>query len=136
MIRAVVDTNVVLSGLLFGGVPLRVLEASYEHRFTWVTSNPLLHELITLLGSKKFGLRSNEIEDLMAPILEVAEIVVPRKKIRAISRCDADNRVLESAVEGECDFIVTGDRRDLLSLVKFEGVGICSPREFLTILRD
>ncbi len=136
MIRAVVDTNVVLSGLLFGGVPLRVLKAAYEHQFTWVTSNPLLSELTTLLSSRKFAIHPNEIEELMTPMLEVVEIVVPRKKIRVIRRCDGDNRVLECAAEGTCDFIVTGDRRDLLSLIKYEGIAILNSRDFLETLPD
>jgi len=130
LIRATIDTNVVVSGLLFGGVPLKILEASFERRFTWVTSPDLLVELDTVLRQRKFSLSAQEIKELTEPVLDVVEIVVPSKRLTVIKRCDADNRVLECAVQGRSALIVSGDRRDLLSLKQFRGVDIVSPREF------
>jgi hypothetical protein len=69
--------------------------------------------------------------DLTSPIFAVAEIVVPSDVIDAIPRCPADNRVLECAIEGQCSTIVSGDRRDLLSLKNFRQVQIITARHFL-----
>ncbi len=134
MIRAVVDTNIVVSGLLFGGLPLKVIHAGLARKFTWVTSAPLIAETERVLRSKKFGLTQSEIQILTEPLFSIAEIVVPVVIIDAIPRCPGDNRVLECAVEGNCKVIVTGDRRDLLSLKKFQRVEIMTAREFLNSL--
>ena len=67
----------------------------------------------------------------MTPLFEVAEIVIPKKTINHIPRCSADNRVLECAIEGSCSIIVTGDRRDLLSLKKYHHIKIITARQFL-----
>ena len=131
MIRAVVDTNVTVSALLFGGVPLKIVHAAIARRFTWVTSPMLMDESERVLKSDKFGLSNKEIQKLTAPLFAIAEVVVPVKTIDFIERCPADNRVLECAVEGSCSVIVTGDRRDFLSLKTFQKIRIISARQFL-----
>lgn len=133
-LRAVVDTNVAVSGLLFGGVPGKIVKSALKSEFDWVSSKPLLVELERVLRSRKFSLSEREIESFLVPVLEVIEIVVPRIEVSVIERCPADNRVLEAAIEGRADVITTGDRRDLVSLVKFRGIPILSPREFLDLL--
>lgn len=131
MIRAVVDTNITVSGLLFGGVPLKVIKAALARQFIWVTSPILMDELERVLSSSKFGLTKHEIQTLAAPIFGSAEIVVPVKVLEVIERCPADNRVLECAMEGKCSVLVSGDRRDLLSLKNYRHVEIVTAREFL-----
>jgi len=131
LIRTVVDTNVSVSGLLFGGVPLKVIDAALARRFTWVTSPILMDEVDRVMRYKKFGLTEQEIAVLTQPLFSIAEIVVPVTTIEVIERCPADNRVLECAVEGKCQIIVSGDRRDLLSLKRFQNIEIFTPRQFL-----
>ncbi|MFZ4404777.1 MAG: putative toxin-antitoxin system toxin component, PIN family [Pseudobdellovibrionaceae bacterium] len=131
MIRAVIDTNITVSALLFGGLPLTIVKAALAKKFTWVTSPFLIEESERVLSSNKFGLTSNEIKTLTLPIFSVAEIVIPQQSINIIPRCPADNHVLECAVEGKSNFIVTGDRRDLLVLEQFKGIGIITARKFL-----
>jgi uncharacterized protein len=131
IIRAVVDTNIVVSGLLFGGLPLKIVRAGQDRRFVWVTSAVLMEETERVLRSPKFDLSDQEIRVLTASLFSIAEIVVPVHTIDAIPRCPGDNRVLECAVEGKCSAIVTGDRRDLLSLKQFHGVEILTARTFL-----
>lgn len=63
------------------------------------------------------------------------EIVVPQQNISIIKRTPADNRVLECALEAGAKFIVTGDRKDLLSLGSFRGTLIISVAEFLSVLK-
>ncbi len=130
MIRAVIDTNITVSGLLFGGLPLKIIHAALARRFEWVTSPVLINELERVLRSEKFALSDHEIQVLTTPIFGVAEIIVPEKTINAITRCPADNRVLECAIEGRCSVIVSGDRRDLLSLKRYHHVEIVTARQF------
>ena len=130
MIRAVIDTNVTVSGLLFGGLPLKIIHAALARQFEWVISPILINELERVLRSDKFALSDHEIQVLTAPILGLAEIIVPEKTLSVITRCPADNRVLECAVEGRCSVIVSGDRRDLLSLKHYHHVEIVTARQF------
>jgi uncharacterized protein len=124
VLRAVIDTNITVSGLLFGGLPLKIIRAALARKFIWVTSPALMEETERVLRSNKFGLSEEEIQTLSAPVFGVAEIVVPVHPIQAIPRCPGDNRVLECAVEGKATLIVTGDRRDLLSLKEFRQIEI------------
>ncbi|MBI4402836.1 MAG: putative toxin-antitoxin system toxin component, PIN family [Deltaproteobacteria bacterium] len=130
--RAVLDTNVIVSGLLFGGLPLKILLAAINGEFTFVTSQPLIEELETVLTSKKFGLTLREIEDATQSLVEAAEIVYPEEHVTVIKRCVADNFVLGCALAGNCDAIVTGDKQDLLRLGSFHGIPILSPRSFVS----
>ncbi len=136
MIRATVDTNITVSGLLFGGLPLKVVRCALQKEFIWATSPALMDETERVLGSTKFGLSKREVMALVKPIFEVAEIVIPQHQINVIQRCPADNRVLECASEGQCSFIVTGDRRDLIVLQKFEDIRIVTARQFIEILQS
>jgi len=131
LLRAVVDTNITVSGLLFGGIPLKVIQAALARKFVWVTSPVLMEETERVLRSDKFGLSDKEVQILTAPIFGMAEIVIPVATIEIITRCPADNRVLECAVEGKCTVIVSGDRRDLLSLKQFQNIEIVTARQFM-----
>lgn len=130
MIRAVIDTNIAVSGLLFGGLPLKIIRAALARRFEWVTSPVLINELEQVLRSGKFALSAHEVQVLMTPILGITEIILPEETISVITRCPADNRVLECAIEGRCSVIVSGDRRDLLSLKRYQHVEIVMARQF------
>ena len=131
MLRTVVDTNITVSGLLFGGIPLKVIQAALVRKFVWVTSPTLMEETERVMRSDKFGLTHSEIQVLTTPIFDVAEIVIPTHSLDVIKRCPADNRVLECAAEGRCSIIVSGDRRDLLSLKSYHHIEIITARQFL-----
>jgi predicted nucleic acid-binding protein len=90
-----------------------------------------MDETERVMRSDKFGLSDREVQILTAPVFEVAEIVIPVTTLHVIERCPADNRVLECAIEGKCSAIVSGDRRDLLSLKHYRHVEIITPRQFL-----
>ena len=131
MIRAVVDTNITVSGLLFGGVPLEIVHSALSIKFVWVTSPALMREAQRVMGSDKFRLSAAEIQRLTKSIWEAADIITPVQELDVIKRCPADNRVLECAAEGRCSLIVTGDRRDLLSLERYRNIEIIKARDFL-----
>lgn len=134
MIRAVIDTNIVISGLFFGGIPLKVMNAGIDRKFTHVLSAPIISEIERVLRSKKFGLTNDQATNATELYFDRAELVVPNSIIHAIPRCAGDNRVLECAVDGKCQYIVKGDRRDLLSLGKYQKVQIITAKEFLKLI--
>jgi putative PIN family toxin of toxin-antitoxin system len=136
--RAVLDTNVLVSGLVTeGGAPQRILDAWLEGRFTLVTSLYLLEELVHVLTYPRIVQRLRvEEEELLAfldALVSKAEIVSGRLCLLGVTRDPKDDAVVACAQEGEADYIVSGDQ-DLLVLEKYGDVQIISPREFLEIL--
>ena len=128
--RVVADTNILVSALLFGGTSEQVFLAGLRGDIQLVTSLPLLKEFEKVL-KEKFKLRSPLVREIIEEVMEVAEIVEVSSHIKAISYPDEDNRVLECAVDGKAEFIVTGDTGHILPLKEYGEIKILSPSEFL-----
>lgn len=128
--RIVLDTNVIVSAVLFGGNPRRVIEAVLAGRHRLVTSGAILDEAAAVLSGDKFRLPAEYAERVRLELLEIADMVAPKRRLRVVRRDPSDDRVIECAVEGEADFIISGDK-DLLDLKAYRGIGILSPAEFL-----
>ena len=132
-LRVVADTNVLVSALLFGGPPEQIVLAGLRGEIQLLTSIPLLKELERVLKGK-FKLNLHLVRNIIEEIKEVAELVEVSSHINVISYPDDDNRVLECAVDGKAEFIVTGDTKHILPLKEFRGTKILSPSEFLNRL--
>jgi len=132
-LRVVADTNVLVSALLFGGPPEQIVLAGLRGEIQLLTSSPLLKELERVLKGK-FKLNLHLVRNIIEEIKEVAELVEVSSHINVISCPDDDNRVLECAVDGKAEFIVTGDTKHILPLKEFRGTKILSPSEFLNRL--
>ena len=132
-LRVVADTNVLVSALLFGGPPEQIVLAGLRGEIQLLTSSPLLKELERVL-KVKFKLNLHLVINIIEEIKEVAELVEVSSHINVISYPDDDNRVLECAVDGKAEFIVTGDTKHILPLKEFRGTKILSPSEFLNRL--
>lgn len=128
--RVVADTNVLVSALLFGGVSDQVFLAGLRGEIQLVTSDPLLKELERILKNK-FKLDVQLVRGVIEEVRNVAEVVEVSSHINVISHPEEDNRVLECAVDGKADFIVTGDTKHILPLKEFRGIRILTPSEFI-----
>lgn len=135
---AVLDTNVVISSLIsISGPPVDILDAWRERSFVWVTSEELIRELERVLERphvRKY-VRSDEGEEFLRLIRQLARIVLPAQRIDFLTVDPDDNRVLEAAVEGKADYIVSGDS-DLLDLREFRGVAIVTPARFAAMVAE
>ena len=128
--RIVFDTNVYISGFLFrGGVPSRLLDLAQDRYFNLFTSSEILEELNRVLESK-FQLSLHERNILLRWLEKWAEVVYPQKRINLVKRCDDDNRILECALAAQAEFLVTGDKKDLLTLKHRYKFNIISPGDF------
>lgn len=130
--RIVIDSNVWLSGLIFGGSPGAVLELFISGDVLVVVSEELLSELRRKI-IQKFPLYIPQLGLLEASLRKDATVVALGAVTVKASRDPDDNRVLETALIGGCRYIVSGDK-DLLSLGSYGGIQIVTPREFLEIL--
>jgi len=134
-LRAVLDTNVLVSALIFpGGAPELVYRLALEDRIELVSSAPLLAELGAVLESK-FGWEPDRVEVAVAQVARMAIIVEPTGRISDIAADPADNRVLEAALAGGAAAIVSGDRH-LLGVGTWRDIPIQTPADFVPIPRD
>lgn len=131
--RVVLDTNVVVSAILFGGVPRQVFEAALTGDLDVVTSPVLMAELESIL-IRKFRFRSTVAASTRAEFEALAEVVEPVEVPSVLSDV-ADDEVLAAALAGRVAVIVTGDK-ELLELGRYEGIRVVSPRVLLDELAE
>lgn len=131
--RVVADTNVLISALLFGGLPEQVLLAGLRGEIQLLTSVPLMEELENIL-TRKFRLEPKLVRDSIDFVRDVAERVEVVSHLNVIKDPEGDNRVLECAVDGKADFVVSGDTKHILPLREYGGIKILSPSDFVKLL--
>jgi uncharacterized protein len=136
-IRAVLDTNVVLSGLLWHGTPHALIDRVREGTLIFISSPALLAELTDAIARPKFDtilVRSNTSrERSLAEVRELTEVIAPPPLAQPVCRDPDDDAVLALGVAAKVDFIVSGDR-DLLTLQNFQGIAIVTPAEALRLI--
>lgn len=129
-----VDTNVIVSGVFFGGTPGRIVTAAREGVFTLAMTPLLLSELRRVVSREKFGLHPDAIELLMADMEACARVVYPRKLHQVVPRDSADDAVVDCAVESGSSYIVSGDSH-LTETDVIEGVSVITPKRFVELLK-
>ncbi len=127
--RVVADTNVFISALMFGGLPGRFLDLALRRRFTLVTSKAILDELDEKLRGK-FAVSESDALGIRAKLESSAVLADPDFQLNAVPDDPDDNCVLECAVAGKADWIVSGDRH-LLRIDSYDGIAIVTVRQFL-----
>ncbi len=131
--KVVLDTNTIVSGVGWDGPPRRVILALRDGRHHLVISPDLLAELTRVLSYPK--LRPLAAHPLLRVVLEwlhqPEHIVIPKERLSVVRADPQDNLVLEAAVAGRADTVVSGDR-DLLALRKFQDIPIVTARQFAT----
>jgi putative PIN family toxin of toxin-antitoxin system len=140
VIRAVLDTNQIVSMVIRPGGPQdRILAAWRDRRFVLVSSPRLLREVHRVLTYPKLRalvrLSPEEEEALLRLLVEDAEITPGTLEVQVVTADPADNDVLACAIEGHAEYIVSGDKH-LLSLREHAGIPIITAREFLQILQE
>ncbi len=131
--RLVVDTNIVVSGLITSGTPpTKVLDAVHTKKITLLISDEVVSEYLRVLEYphiRKYKKITDEaISHLTALFINETERVEILTPITASPDPD-DDKFLSLAVEGQADFIITGDKADLLSLKEISGIKIITARE-------
>lgn len=135
MIRIVIDTNALISALLFGGNPEMVLERALSGHVSVVASREILDEVEGVLCGKKFRYPWETARSIVRELEAMCEIVTPTRKMAVVKADPYDNMILECAVEAKADYVVSGDSH-LLGLGQFEGIPILSPAQFLEVLNQ
>ena len=137
--KVVLDSNVIVSAAINPkGIPAEIIRTWRAEAFTWITSAELLTELERVFWYQRVLLyrawTDDQVMEFLLEAQQSAALVTPSDRL-AIIRGPSDNRLLETAIAGEADYIVSGDR-DLLSLGRNENVEIVTPARFAAILRE
>ena len=132
MIRAVLDTNTIVSGVGWGGPPGAVLDAALAGHFDIVTSPALLDELRRVLAYPKLQAVIGDAGEFIKLLALAAIVVAPTETVELVQDPD-DDRLIEAALAAHADVIVTGDQ-DLLTLGHVYQIQILTPRAFLEAL--
>ena len=130
MLRVVLDTNVLISGILFGGKPRQILEKAIRGEIRLCLSDPILEELKGVLQRSKFDYSPEMIQFILTELAGIAEFVNPSETINIVAEDPEDNRILECAVEGKASYIITGDLH-LLKLSRYLGIEVLNATAFL-----
>ena len=133
MIRAVADTNVYVSAIVFGGNCEEVLVLARAGLVDLYVSPHILTELRDVLG-RTFAWPPARVREALAEVSALASLVRPARTVEGITSHEQDHRILECALAANADFLVTGDKRHLQRLKTFQGIRIVSPRAFLDAL--
>ena len=131
--RVVLDTNVLLSAVLFGGKPQQIVESALAGTIRIFMSEPLIAELQGVLQRPKFGFSPQILQSIVSEFTSIAEWVVPQKHFELVRDDPADNHVTDCAIAAEADYLVTGDMH-LLQLVKCGKTRIVNPQSFIAVL--
>ena len=129
--RVVLDTNTVVSALLFSGISSKLVSLWQKGLITPLLSREILDEYLRVLSYPKFDLSEGEIKELIQEeILPYAEVVKPKRRLRVVQRDPSDNKFVECAVAGKARVIISGDK-ELLSLGRYRQIRSQSPAQFL-----
>lgn len=134
--KVVLDTNVIISILLWKGKTRKILDLTQNGKVDIITSDKIITELKKVITYPKFLILVNQSNltsgRLVRRYLESVKLVKDRYLLKIIEDDPSDNIVLSCALSAKADFIVSGDKH-LLNLKKFQNIPILSPKEFIDL---
>ena len=131
--KIVIDSNIFVSSFFWGGNPRYVFERVINGLDESFTTEEILKEIKSVMNSGKFNANSNEIQDYIKIIKKYSKIIDSENIPKDISRDNDDNKILQCGLDGDVDFIITGDN-DLLVLMEYEKIKIVKPKDYLEIV--
>jgi putative PIN family toxin of toxin-antitoxin system len=131
-IRVVIDSNVWLSGLVFGGKPGKIIELFIDEAILVIVSEELISELRRKI-TQRFPLFIPHLDLLEASLRKDTVMVKLGSQTVTVSRDPDDDKFIETALLGECQYIISGDK-DLLAIRSYKNIRIIKPAEFLELI--
>ena len=136
-LKAVLDTNVWVSAIIWGGLPASIVKAAEDGKVLIIVSEEILQEISKALAYPRLREIYEEIgvtrEELMEAVLRVGKLVNVGTRLNIVRENHADNKFLECAVDGDADYVVSGDDH-LLGLEHYQHIRMLSVRRFCELL--
>ena len=131
--KIVIDSNVFISSIFWGGHPREVFERVINGFDELYITDEILTEIASVMSGSKFNVNSTEIEDYVKIIEKYSKKIESKTIPKPISRDKKDDKLLQCGLDGNVDYIVTGDK-DLLVLIEYETIKIIKPKDYLEII--
>lgn len=132
MIVATADSNIYISALQFGGIPLEFLNAARSGAFRLAISEAIIAEVRGVLF-KKFQWSEDMLDEAISGLRDFTQLTTSNQIVRVIKDDPDDDRVIECAIASDSHFIVSGDKH-LLRLSHYQNVRVLKVSEFLTLI--
>jgi putative PIN family toxin of toxin-antitoxin system len=130
-VRVVFDTNIFISAFVIpGSLAEKAILKIIEEEDVLLISKDIIDEVLSVL-SRKFGRDREGLSHVAVTLSDLADLVKPGKRV-AVFKDEPDNRILECALSGKADLVVTGDKK-ILQLGEYKGVKIVSLRAYLEL---
>ena len=130
MTRIVMDSNVAISAIVFGGKPRQVLDSALRGNTQLCISEALVAELRRVLLRPKFCLTAEMVETIISELVLMAVWAEPQQSVDVVKDDPDDNMLLECALASYSDCIVTGDSH-LLNLGDWKGIKILTADRYI-----
>lgn len=136
MLRAVIDTNLFVSGTAAGpgSTPYRLLQSWRHGEYVLVTSPQIIKEVHTVLYrpeiQKQFSLTSQEADQVLKALTNYAFVTAGTQTVDVVTHDPDDNKFIACALEGSASHVVSGDKH-LLSIGTYQGISMVTARTFL-----
>lgn len=135
--KITVDTNILISATFWHGDSEEIIKKVENKEIELFLSNDIIEEFIEVLNYKeiqnKIKIKNLEIIRSIQKIILISEIITPKRKIDIVKEDPDDNKILECALEGNVNYIISQDRH-LLKFKKFNDIKILKPEEFLKLI--
>jgi uncharacterized protein len=134
MLRVVLDTNIFISGIFWdGNYCSQIIKAWQEGKIVLVSSLEMITELVDTIRDFKIEMPEKMIQEWRNVVIENAVIVVPAKKLDLVKNDPDDNKFFEAALAGKAKYIVSQDKKHVLSIPNFKGIKTIHPEEFVKL---
>ena len=131
--KPVIDSNVLVSSFYFAGNPRKVFDRVTDGLDELFVTDDILAEIVSMMSRKKFNSGNDEIAEYIG-IIESYAIKVPAgNTLENASRDQDDNKILQCGLDGNADYIITGDN-DLLVLKEYGKIKIIKPKDYLDMV--
>lgn len=127
--RIVVDTNVLVSGLHWGGIPAEIVNAWANGRFKVVCSAEIIREYIEVLQRLNPGMPPAKLDKILSFLISQSEIVQPNHWFKIVLNDPGDDKFIDCAFHAQANIVISGDKH-LLKFGKFGSIQILSPVQF------
>ena len=130
--KIVIDSNIFVSSFFWKGNPRRIFDRVIDGFDELFIANDILEEIREVLSRDKFDAETKEIDDYIKIIENYSQKIVHNNIMENVSRDMDDNKIVKCGLEGNVEYIITGDK-DLLDLKEYRSIKIVTPKEYLEI---
>lgn len=132
MIIVTADSNIYVSAVQFGGVPLQFLTAARAGAFRVAITEAIIAEIRGVLANK-FGWSNEMLVEAISGIRDFTQLVAPAQRLQVILEDPDDDRIVECAAASDSRYIVSGDKH-LLRLKQYQNIRVLRVSEFLSLI--